>query len=357
MTVYERNDLPPDIAWFIVFGLTIALVASAAVAFVRALSRRRMAAVAAAQASDTPPPLVEGRDVMLAGVVQHFEGHEVAVKVTITQSGDETESSGSWSHSWTEIDREIVVAPFLLELVTGERVLVSPPKNVEVADALDQKVWIDRNKRVLSAELVPGEKIYARGRLERSDQAVAGSAYRDNSWGWALGPTSGGQMLLSSEPLGEGMAKRAAFHTQSAVITLAFFVGIQLSLFGFWDRMIGHTELATVTDKKDWVSVDSDGDESDHYQFTLHGGHADVSEGDYKFISVGEQLPVRYGSGNNWELGRDATIAWWHALFIVPIGMFALLLYRLRRKGTRPWFRRKVNEGGSGKLPDPPKRR
>lgn len=355
MNVYARASLSPDLSWMIVFGITIALVANIVICLVRAVARSRMARIAAAQASDKPPPLVEGSDVLLAGIVQHFENHDVAVKVVITQDGDENESSGSWSHSWTEINREIILAPFLLELANGEKVRVDPPKNVEVADALDQKVWINRNKRVLTAELVPGEKIYARGRLERSDQAVAGSAYRDNSWGWALRATGGSQMLLSSEPLGAGMTKRAAFHRRSAWGTLVFLVGIQLSLLGFWTRMLfGHVERATVVSKHDQTGRDSDGDEYTEYFLSIRVDNVEVSEDDFERVRAGTELPIRVVSRDSWSLGPRATINWWHALIIIPIALCVLIAYPLRRKATRPWFRRKVNESGSGRLPDPP---
>ena len=118
-----------------------------------------------------------------------------------------------WDGTRSEIDRDIIVAPFVLELADGQQVRVDPPLNVDVADALDQKVWIDRTRRVLAAELVPGEKIFARGRLERSEVARTGSPYRDGGWGWSLRPTRDRQMLLSSEPMGAGLRegmKRAA---------------------------------------------------------------------------------------------------------------------------------------------------
>ena len=112
------------LATFAIAATVLALVAGVIIGFARASRRRAVAARAEASVTGASHPLVEGMDVVLAGTVRHLEGHEVAVKVSIRQAGTETESSGAWSHSWTEIDREIVVAPFLLELATGELVRI-----------------------------------------------------------------------------------------------------------------------------------------------------------------------------------------------------------------------------------------
>jgi len=301
--------------------------------------------------SETPPPLVAGADVVLAGVVRHLEDHDVAVKVNITQAGSESESSGSWSHSWTEIDRDIVLAPFLLELAGGELVRIDPPRNVDVADALDQKVWIDRNERVLSAELVPGETIFARGRLERSDRALpAASAYRDVQWGWAL-QASDGQMLLSSEPLGSGMRARAAFHRGFAWRALVLLVATQVTLVYYYQRALGDTMLVPLTSKR-WYSTYDDGESTTHWQFTTYGKSVNVDAQDYSLVATGDELPIRVADADNWNLGAKPTISWWHGLGLVLVTTTYWVWYRVRRRKSRPWFRRPVNDSGQGRLPD-----
>ena len=351
MDIYARFALPPVIALLAVAGSLIALAVGVVVGFVRARRRDLLAAAAEASVGDKPPPLVEGRDVVLRGLVRHLEHHDVAVKVSITQEGSESESSGSWSYSWTEIDREIILAPFLLEIPGGGLVRVDPPKNVDVADALDQKVLIRRDRRVLSAELVPGELIYARGRLERSDQAVATSAYRDVGWGWALRAT-GGQMLLSSEPLGSGLRQRASFHRHYARIALGLFLATQLSLVWFYARAAGHTEDEIVLGSHHDQTTDSDGDTHDHYVVYLRADAIDVAAGDFGFIHDGKTLPIRVGSNDNWALGASATIGWLHGLILTATAIVFWIWYGARRRASRPWFRRKVNESGSGQLPD-----
>jgi hypothetical protein len=352
--VYPTGTVPPSVAVIVIMFSSVGLVIAIILGFVRGHRRIQLAVSAEASVGTVPPPFVEGRDVVLRGIVRHHEDHDVAVKVSVTQTGSEAESSGSWSHSWTEIDREIMLAPFLLELSDGRRALVEPPRNVDVADALDQKVWIDRNRRVLSAELVPGETIFARGRLERSDRVAATSAYRDVEWGWALRP-SGGQMLLSSEPLGEGLRARAAFHRRAAWIALAFLVAIQLSLAGFYGRAMGTTRTVTAAGTHTYETTDSDNDTTQHFAIDMKGGGAiEVDSSDYVRVGPGTTLPARFGSGNNWSLGAYPTLGWLHSALIAVTASGVWLWYRGRRRSTRPWFRRKVNDRGSGQLPDPP---
>jgi hypothetical protein len=353
MDVYAEWAMPPMLAMLVVAGSLLALGLGVYAGAVRARRRSLLAATAEASVGDEPPPLVEGLDVVLSGIVRHHEDHDVAVKVAITQSGSESESSGSWSHSWIEIDREIILAPFLLELASGQLVLVEPPKNVDVADALDQKVWIDRNKRVLSAELVPGEQIFARGRLERSDRAAPGGVYRDVQWGWALRPTDG-QMLLSSEPLGAGLRKRADFHRRNAYWALVLLLVTQVSLVWFYSRLAATTELMTVENKRYYYSTDSEGDVTHHHKIELRGAEVEVDDEDYNDIEEGMQLPVRIASTSNWNLGASATLRWWHGAIVGVIPFVFWFGYRGRRRATRPWFRRNVNEDGIGRLPDPP---
>ncbi len=343
--------LPPWLALAFVFGSLIALLAGVVVGLSRARRRDVLAAAAEASVGARPPALVEGGDVVLSGIVRHYEDRDVAVKVRITQAGSEAESSGSWSHSWTEIDREIILAPFYLELANGELVLVEPPKNVDVADALDQKVWINRDRRVLSAELVSGESIFARGRLERSDRAASSAGYRDVKWGWALRPTRG-QMLLSSEPLGAGLRQRAAFHRHAAWQALALLLVTQATVALFYLRLVGHTEEARVTGTNFYQTTDSDGDTNDHYEVSLRGETFEISQDDHANLHDGMTLPIRFASTDNWELGSGASIRWWHGGVLPLVASGFWLWYASRRKSSRPWFRRKVNESGSGRLPD-----
>jgi hypothetical protein len=358
--VYASAALSPPVAVIAVAGSLIALGAGAAIAWTRGRHRAALARAAAQQAGDRPPTLVEGRDVVLSGVVRHVEDQQVAVKVSITQAGTEAESSGSWSHAWTEVDRKIIIAPFLLELADGQLVRVEPPKNVQVADALDQQAWIDRTRRVLSAELVAGEHIFARGRLERSDRVVGAGGYRDVEWGWALRAT-GGQMLLSSEPLGDGLRQRAQFHHGFAWLAVFLLVATQLSLVAFYLRCAGRTEPAAMTGAHQYETEDSDNNTEEHFAVDVENAdigrdRIEIDVRDWASVHALEgaiSLPIRFASAGNWNLGAEATIRGLHGAVLVVTALVFWGLYGARRASSRPWFRRTVNEKGSGRLPEP----
>ncbi len=350
--------MAPSVSAIVIFASLVTLVPAIIIWLLRSQRRRAVAAAAEASVGGESRPLAEGKDVVLCGVVRHFEDNDVAVKVKVTQAGSENESSGSWTHSWIEIDRDIEVRPFLLELPDGQLVRVDPPKNVDVADALDQKVWINRNRRVLSAELVPGERIWARGRLQRSDVAAPGSAYRDVAWGWALGPADG-QMLLSSEPLGAGLRQRVSFHARYATMAIVLLCAIQLSLGWFYSRLSAETVIVEVASKQYYQTTDSDGDSHDHHVITLapssnvNDRTVHISDDDYMYIDAGSRVPIRRATVSNWNLGASASLAIWHGLFVFFLPFVLLVAYAYRRRASRPWFRRKVNESGVGRLPDP----
>jgi hypothetical protein len=359
--VYASGAAPPMLVYAVLIAALGSLAGAALLCFRRAAARRRVADAAAASVGDSPPPLVEGTEVVLSGVVHHFEDHDVAVRVHVKQDGTEAESSGSWSHTWTEIDREIIVAPFILELANRERVLVRAPKNVDVADDLDQKVLINRTTRVLTAELVPGEKIFARGLVERSDIADPASAYRDVKWGWSLVPARG-KMLLSSEPLGAGLRKRAVFHARAGWIALMLFVVLHVTLVGFYAQIGDAVETMQVTGTRTWVTTDSDGDRNTHYSATVvqppTGAHEtfEVGAGTYDELRFRKPDVFVRVDGIAWHLGTLPTIHFIHLIVIAGATLAYWLLYRSRRWWTRPWFKRQVIDNGVGKLDEFPPR-
>jgi hypothetical protein len=351
--MYAAADATPGPAYVAIVISLVALLAGVILCFLRYRARRAIAAQAEASAKADTPPFIEHTEVVLCGVVRHLADHDVAVKVSVTQAGSESESSGAWSHSWREVDREIIVAPFLLELANGDLVRVDPPKNVDVADALDQKVFISHNRRVLSAELVPGERIFVRGRLERSDVATASSAYREVTWGWVVR----GDMLLSSEPLGAGLRQRASFHARFALIALALLVLTQSMLLPFYKRFAGETIAVEVLRKTYSESTDDEGHTHHHGYIVLERHNPELSDPSIEIDSVndarileGETVAIRYASANNWNLGPQATTGWLRLLFLALLPMPFWVWYLLRRRASRPWFRRKVDESGAGRL-------
>jgi hypothetical protein len=347
-------DLNPTASWIVVLGGSLLNVWMIIVAMARARQRRTLAREAAALL-DRKHELHEG-EVVLTGVVEHADDHEVAVKVDITQHGTESESSGSWSHKWVEVDRKIHVKPFYLVLADGTKVRVLAPRNVEVADQLDQKVMIRDDHRVLTAELVPGEALHAQGRLERGSILKPGgeTGYRDAAYEWQLVP-SHGRMLLSSEPLGSGLEARAGFHRRYAIRFACWFVLLQVMFLNFYSRALAPDRVAMLSSKTIEESTDDDGDivHTTHLIVRIDNENHDfqVDGDDFDRAVVGSDIVVRKGVLFGWDIGNKPTLFFMTFLAGILLGPTLWLVYLVRRKSTRPWFRRRMTSSGSGRLP------
>ncbi len=352
--VFPSADAGPTTSWGIVILTSVATLAMIVLTYGRARKRRQLAAEAASLL-DAKATLREG-EVVLTGVVEHADDHEVAVKVDVVQHGTESESSGSWSYSWLEVDRTIVVKPFYLVLADHTRIRVLAPSNVEVADALDQKVLITRSHRVLSAELIPGEALHVQGRLERGSILKPGGerGYRDEAYEWQLVP-SHGRMLLSSEPLGRGLEERARFHRRYLIRSSCVFVVLQLLFANFYSRAVAPDRVVTVIDKQHVVSQDDDGDDVHDYHLTASIGTTsdqfDIDSDDFLRIEPGTDIVIRKGIFFGWDVGNKPTLFFMTVVMSLLLASLLPLLYLLRRTSTRPWFRRKVNNSGTGQLP------
>lgn len=92
------------------------------VAIVLCLRYRRRAARAEAAFDPTAP--LEPGEALLLGTVEHAHGEETAVRVEVTQEGSESESSGAWSHTWTERERLVRGRPFYLRHASDRRIRV-----------------------------------------------------------------------------------------------------------------------------------------------------------------------------------------------------------------------------------------
>lgn len=343
----------PTFTLFTILIATLALGILATMALVRA-HRRRVLAAREAASVDADRPLVEG-DAVISGVVEYAPGRDVAVRVDITQHGFENESSGSWSTTWKEVDRATVVAPFFLRLRDGTRVLVEPPRTVDVADELDRKVRVSETERIRTAELVPGEVIHARGRLARGGPAAPADAtgYRDVTWGWVLQPAQG-QMLLSATPLGDGLRQRARFHRTTGWWALAALIALHVSLIGYYVRTTGRVTYVPVETTSADPARDSDGNRYTRYTVTVTLPGAgrtrfEVDDDEYDNLADGDQIAI-WTSSRGATLGDGPGLDVTHALLIWVGWIVLCVRYRVRRKRTRPWFRGTVVDSGPGRL-------
>ncbi|EYF08891.1 hypothetical protein [Chondromyces apiculatus] len=355
--IVSVGHLSPGLSFlFVDVMATAGLLLVAAVALW--LSRRQRRAAAQAEASFSPDaPLVPG-DAVIMGTVERAHGATVAVRVEIAQDGTESENSGVWSHTWTEKSRTIQVEPFYLRHASGAGIRVEPGKDLLLVDTLDGLIRVDLTRRVRSAELLPGEKVFAVGELRRvHDPEAPPQGYRGGTQGYLLGPPRGRPMLLSSEPLGQRFAQRAAFHRRWAryavVATLAF-----NAVFAPFHarRWLGTTTDARVTHLRTYVTQDDDGDDRHHFAVTTKTPDGallvdEVARADFEKLKEGDVVQIRHVPSWRWAsvIGPGVT-ALDDSLFAVPLlGIFALA-YRLRTRASRSWYERDLVDEGQGRI-------
>jgi hypothetical protein len=339
----------------------LAFGALAAHALLAASRNRRMAA--SAVASFQPDrPYVAG-ELVVHGRVATAEGATRAVRVEVEQEGTESESSGVWSHAWTEVSRQVFVEPFYIVDAANRRTRVEPRDDVLLVDAMDGKILVNLTRRIRSAELTPGEEVWASGELTAApDPEAATQGYRSSA-SLVLRAPPGRRMLLSSAPLGARFEAKERFYRRcSAVLG---FVGMLAwaVVFGpyFVRGVAGETRMATVTQLRPYDTEDDDGHVTHHFSvgFTLPGASAgltdDVSSEAFHRLQERQSIAVRWVPSipRFTSIGPQATMG--NAPLVVPFAFVwfaALLVYRNRIQRSLDWYEKKVVDKGKGKLAD-----
>jgi hypothetical protein len=349
-----------DAEWSMVLACAGLLLVTALAAFALRLAfvyRRKAAAAAASFRPDAP--YVAG-EVVLHGRVQTAEGAPLAVRVEVEQEGTEKQSSGAWTHKWTEVDRRVIVAPFYLVSASGRRTRVEPTEDVFLVDEMDGKILIDITRRVRTAELTPDKEVWAFGTLVSAvDPEGAGGGYRSGAT-LVLKSPAREPMLLSSEPLGARFEARAKFHRRwGLVITLLAVLSSSLT-FGplFMRRFAGETVSARITSLEPYLSTNSDGDEIKMYRVRYAMSRPDrafrnnVHFRIFTKLEKGQTIPIRFvrSMPRFTSLGPDATADgfWVFSFFGLWIGM--AIAYRVRTRSSLPWYEKKVIDEGAGTL-------
>jgi hypothetical protein len=322
---------------------TIGLLVVAAIALRRSLRQSRAAARTSRDAALAPG------EAVIAGAVELEEGASVAVRVEVDQQGTESEESGVWSHQWIETDRRSRVRPFYLRHASGARVRVEPRADVTLFNALRGLVRVDLTKRVRVAELTPGDKVFVFGELHPEAQTPG---HPPRGHGYTLVPPREGRMLVSSEPIAEAFARRAAFHRRWAVVAAASALTFNAFFASFHARrFLGETVDVRVTQLREY----DDKDDNEHFSVTMQGAALfsdEVSRSDFRRLHEGDQIQVR--DVPSWRsaaaIGSHAT-AHSRAYFAVPLLALIALAYGLRTRATRPWYeRKKLVDKGTGRL-------
>jgi hypothetical protein len=136
---------------------------------------------------------------------------------------------GTESHAWTEVARRVTATPFYLRRATGQRIRVDVGDDVFLVDEIDRYVRKYNAVRFLTAQLLPGDRVFAKGELRwELDSEAPPKGYRDARMGWVLKPPSGEILHVSTEPLGARLEVWARFHRASTAWSVATMVPCQI---------------------------------------------------------------------------------------------------------------------------------
>ena len=340
-----------------------------------ALLRARSAAARARAHHDAETgarelPLREGPCV-LAGTVAYARDRTEAMRVEFTQLGSENESSGSWSHKWTEIHRKLTVQPFYVVRDDCERVRIEPTaERSRLYDELENKILVREDlpgvpagsgpQRARFATLVPEEHVWVTGRLERGfdPENPGGTAsqtgYRESaqpsSWVMRGDPT----LIVSSVSLAGHFRDRCRRHASHAVFLLLCLVGPLAMLWQYVDRLQGETVTGTVSSVR---TMTDDDDRVTGYVATVrHARGYSESETLANPPTVGTStLTFRVGAYSD----NAGAVARFSENEMVLCFVLCLLALAARCGSTivlttsLPWYRSdkmKVEDSGSGRL-------
>jgi hypothetical protein len=238
---------------------------------------------------------------------------------------------------------------------------VEPGEDVRLVDAMDGVIKVDLTKRIRVAELVPGEKVFAFGKLRSApDSEGPRQGYRGTAEGYLLVSPPGRGMLLSTEPLARFFARKAAFHLRWAVIAAVAALAFNALFASFHARRwLGETVDVRVMQARYYA----DSDEVAHYEVTMRGAD-DVTFSDEVSLSDFQKLRAQLREGDRIQVRhvpswRSATVigsaatASFSACGAVPLLGVIALVYYIRARSTRAWYERKsLVEKGSGRLAD-----
>lgn len=302
---------------------------------------------------------------VLEGHVAYADGADRALRVDFEQVYTEQESSGSWSHTWIETRRKLTVHPFYLIRADGTRLRVEPTEEQsQLFDELESKILVPEwsnvrgpTTRTRFATLVPGERVWVTGRLERGfdpEQAgvAAASGYRE-----AAPPASwlvrGEPLIVSSVSLAAHFAARARQHLRHAIVLLVFLLVSATMPILYVDRVLGTTVVVPV---ESVVSETDDADQVTGYRAraSYHGSRLE-GESLYAPPALGSPMEFRVGwlSDNPGPRARFTGVEMVLCFGIAAAALVLECVLRSLSARALPWYRServKVTENGNGRL-------
>ncbi|UQA59463.1 hypothetical protein [Polyangium aurulentum] len=341
---------------------TVTLVVAVVFCVIEARKARR-AARQANEVAEKPAPLAPGAH-FVAGDVELAQGEDVAVRVTVTQVGSETQTRSGHTHGWSESQRTVEANPFYLRHESGARIRVEPPENVILVDALDQMEWWAKDRRRQRAELTAGEEAMVEGTLQRGHdpEAMQSGGYRDPAaLGWVMKPAADGRMHISTEDLTRRHVLRARAFDKTLVLVILLGVVAQVALTGYWQRVFyGEDIVASYLNKQMYETRDGKGNVIRNHAIRIEFGKGesrwDVDPIDYSRLpDSGGEIWVRHVPEypEATALGRGSSVGM--VSWVIAVACAAVSAYLTRSTHRyRRWYDGKLVESGEGRLPEPP---
>ena len=303
---------------------------------------------------------------ILEGTVRRLDdaadGDGPVVVLRVEQAGQSFYRSSSkrgpnWKTRWTEVERKLVMQPFVLDTASGP-VRLDPDPQAFLIDDLEP-LPRDGAVRTLRAEVHAGDKLSVTGELvQAADQRSGG--YRGGARGWVLRPPAGGRLLLSTQGLAASHADHGAtaavgFVLLGIVVLLAQLLAIPYHLA----RAAAVDEAAVVVsrcsyqeDKENYRFVD--------YQLLKDGQRTEtrVNADTYARLPLGTVVPanvLRLTDEPRITLGAGATTNAGISLIPMAVLVFGSFLTVWLVARSRPWWERKrLDEVVDGELEKQP---
>ncbi|MEZ4407814.1 MAG: hypothetical protein R3A52_15270 [Polyangiales bacterium] len=332
--------------------------------------RKHQAQATLEHSFDPRAPLRDGPAAVM-GVVETDPGPEApAVAVTIYQRGTEAQNKGQWSHTWSEVKREVWARPFWIRRDDGAVVRVEPDQSVVLRDDLSRLQRYGVDTRTRHAELQRGERVFATGALSGAALAQPNAAYRGMQGSPTLRAAPGAPLMVSTEPPGDTFSKRALFHLKWLVALVVVGGTLAMTVFPKVELLTvdGVSVMARPTQTRHWMvwvkpknrrgywspryAVRAEYTFRDGQTVTLedecgYGLHRCVTDGQCARVPfvVSAHMPSVHMLGSRPSLTVGRSLILGITLLILGIA------YPVSAASTRPWYlRKRVNDHGRGRL-------
>jgi len=337
----ELGDATASLSSYGLWGYTfvIVLLALLPVALIARNLRlaRRARAARKGHESLRPGPIV------VHGMVDHPRQPPLRVEITQTGTKLHLPNDSGW-YQWTETGRNTQIAPFVLQLASGDALQVIPDDASGLLLDMDRTKAVSTTTRRRIAEVRDGDTIHVSGRLEVSREVDPTAGYRGSATRkkLTLRPAGHGGMLVSRKPLEDVFRRPLSAYARALAFLAAALIAVHGLYFGFHVRAHGGQVVpGEVVDKREVVNRE---DHTKTYEVDVRlpdGTVLNISPTTacYQRVDLGQHVPVLRPSRfpSLWQIGSSPSV---HLLavaggFVVLVVGFILSALTLR--ASRRW--------------------